>query len=430
MDPIDFLHDLTWSELPAEVKTQAELNLLDLLGVGLAAAALPASRIACDYVTVQNAGSLPLLFHNRTASAPGVAHAAAVTLDALDGHDGYNPAKGHAGACALPATFAMAHEAGRMDGAEALTALVLGYELGCRLALALHGSAPEYHTSGAWGAVAAAGIGARYLGLGREATRHALGIAEYHGPRSQMMRCIDSPTMVKDGAGWGAMAGVSAALLAQAGFTGAPALTVEKVTDPWADLGSRWLTLEQYYKPWPVCRWAHGPIGGVLALRAAHGVTAAQVDHIAVETFAESVRLATSAPVTTDQAQYSTSFPSAIAMVRGDVRPADLDDAALNDPEVLRLSRGMRMQEHTRANAAFPDTRLSRTRLVLTDGTVLQGDWMEPKWDASAPPTEAELRGKFRGLAGDRAEAVEAAVAALPSDGLPPLTGACRKDSL
>ena len=53
--------------------------------------------------------------------------------------------------------------------------------------------------------------------------RHALGIAEFHAPRSQMMRCIDYPTMLKDGSGWGAMAGVSAAYLAADGFTGAPA---------------------------------------------------------------------------------------------------------------------------------------------------------------------------------------------------------------
>ena len=34
--------------------------------------------------------------------------------------------------------------------------------------------------------------------------------------------------MVKDGSGWGAHAGVTAALLARAGFTGAPAVTVER----------------------------------------------------------------------------------------------------------------------------------------------------------------------------------------------------------
>lgn len=50
------------------------------------------------------------------------------------------------------------------------------------------------------------------------------------------------------------MAGTSAVLLAQAGFTGAPAITVEQAPEYWADLGQRWLILEQYFKPYPVCR--------------------------------------------------------------------------------------------------------------------------------------------------------------------------------
>jgi 2-methylcitrate dehydratase PrpD len=49
-----------------------------------------------------------------------------------------------------------------------------------------------------------------------------LAIAEYHGPRSQVMKVASNPTMLKDGSGWGAMTGVSAAYMARSGFTGAP----------------------------------------------------------------------------------------------------------------------------------------------------------------------------------------------------------------
>jgi len=56
---------------------------------------------------------------------------------------------------------------------------------------------------------------AKLMGLDVEGIRQAAGIAEYHGPRSQMMRCIDYPSMVRDGVGWGAPTGVSAALLAR-----------------------------------------------------------------------------------------------------------------------------------------------------------------------------------------------------------------------
>ncbi|MCI2398007.1 MmgE/PrpD family protein [Aliiroseovarius subalbicans] len=426
MTPLDALHRLTWTDIPAGTQTQVKLNLLDLIGVGLGGASTRASRITRDFASAQTPGRHALLFDGRAVSAPGLAHAGAATIDALDGHDGFNPAKGHAGCATFPAAFAFALETGNMDGAAFLTALTLGYEFACRLATALHDSAPDYHTSGAWAAVACAGIGARYLELDPDRTRHAMGIAEYHGPRSQMMRCIDHPTMVKDGSGWGAMAGVSAALLAQAGFTGAPALTLEQAPDHWADLGNRWLTNEQYYKPYPVCRWAQAPVEAVLALRQRHGVTAADVDHIQVETFHESVRLATSEPNSTDEAQYSTSFPVAVAMVRGDVTPADLTGSALRHPEVLRLSRGLLMTEDDAANAAFPATRLARATLVLRDGSQLHSDWHEPKWDATAPPSEADLRAKFHGLAAplvgtDRASAIEAAIDGLPADGLGPL---------
>ncbi len=113
-------------------------------------------------------------------------------------------------------------------------------------------------------------MGARWLKLSEAQTREAIGIAEYHGPRSQIMRVVDHPTMVKDGSGWGAMAGLSAAYLAADGFTGAPALTWEAdaVADIWADVGSRWRILEQYFKAYPVCRWAQPAIEAALTLAA------------------------------------------------------------------------------------------------------------------------------------------------------------------
>ncbi len=67
----------------------------------------------------------------------------------------------------------------------------------------------------------------------------------------------------------------------------------------WADLGHNWLIEQQYFKPYPVCRWAQAPIEGVLSLVRKHKLTSALVDHVEVETFHESVRLATPEPKTT-----------------------------------------------------------------------------------------------------------------------------------
>jgi len=77
------------------------------------------------------------------------------------------------------------------------------------------------------------------------------------------------------------------------------------------------------------------------------------------------------------------------------------------------------MTEDAQANAAFPARRQARVCLVLTSGTRLEGDWTEPRWDHTAPPTTAELIDKFHGLADPvlgrpRADAIERAVGTLP----------------
>ena len=165
----------------------------------------------------------------------------------------------------------------------------------------------------------------------------------------------------------------------------------------------------------------------MLALRRAHGLTSEMVERIEVETFHESVRLAMNRPTDTDEAQYSTSFPSAVAMVRGGISAADIADEALNEPEVVRLSTGMVMRESEEANTLFPGKRIARVTLVLKDGRRLEGGITTPRWDATDPPSEDEIRAKYHVLADealgvDRAGAIEAAVHALPKIGFDALT--------
>ena len=77
--------------------------------------------------------------------------------------------------------------------------------------------------------------------------------------------------MLKDGSGWGAMKGVAAAKLAQKGFTGASAITLKEAHKYWADIFRRWYMGEQYYEPYPVCRWAQAPVEGARSSMQRHG---------------------------------------------------------------------------------------------------------------------------------------------------------------
>jgi len=155
------------------------------------------------------------------------------------------------------------------------------------------------------------------------------------------MRCIQYPTMVKDGSAWGALGGVSAAYLAADGFTGAPAVSIEdeSLAHLWDDFGTTWRILEQYFKPHSVCRWAQPAIEAVTGTMTRHRITGPMIDHIEIASFSEAISLATRIPKTTEAAQYSLPFSVAAAAMRGQVGAAELTGAGLDDPEVLRKRR-------------------------------------------------------------------------------------------
>ncbi len=233
----DFTLNTEYEAIPPEAIERAKDLVLDLIAVSAAAHVIEASRLGRETaVRLFNAAHendrARILFDGRTASRAGAAYAGATQIDSLDAHDGFSLAKGHAGCGLLPAVLAFAEQDPGFSGRDLLGSMVIGYELGCRAGVALHGTVADYHTSGAWIAVAIAALGARLKGASPEVLRHAIGIAEYHGPRSQMMREIDNPTMLHDGSGWGSMVGVVAAELALAGFEGAPAITVEAESSP------------------------------------------------------------------------------------------------------------------------------------------------------------------------------------------------------
>lgn len=403
VSPVDFVLGLTYSDIPERTIDFARRCLLDLIGVAAAGSVTPLSIAIRKHAIEQMASrtrGVKMLFDSHQVSPMGAALAGGMTIDSLDAHDGHKLTKGHVGCGVLPGLLAFTQAEARFDDQEFLTALVIGYELGTRAGIALHATADDYHTSGAWVSIAVAALGARALQLNPQQTREAMGIAEYHGPRSQMMRVIDTPTMVKDGSGWGAMAGVSAAYLAADGFTGAPAITVEdeQLAPLWADLGEVWRIHEQYFKAYPVCRWAQPAIEGALALCRMHKIRAQDIDFIEVATFHEARRLSTPLPENTEQAQYSLPFATAAAVVFGDLGPEQVSGSALQNPEIRRLSASLKLVEDDQFNREFPARRLARVLLQTTDGRRYQSAVSEARGDPESPLENSEIENKFHQL--------------------------------
>lgn len=398
----EFIQNVRFEQIPAEVVAEAVRCLVDTLGVAMAGTSTHMSTIARNHaVEAFGAGSRGsrILFDGRVVSPVGAAMAGASTIDSVDAHDGHVLTKGHAGAALIPALFAFADSNPQtVTGQELLTRLVMGYEISTRAGIALHQTAKEYHTSGAWNALGCAAIGARAYGLGTEKTFEALGIAEYHGPRSEMMRCIDAPTMVKDGSMWGATSGVSATMLAAAGYTGAPAVTVsgEAVKDVWSDLGERWFMAEQYLKPQAVCRWAQPAVQAVIDLMQAHGLTEDRLRGVQVATFAAGLRLATRHPQTTEEAQYSLPFSVANAIVHADIPVPLLLQPTDVHPRVRHWMDTMEFIEVDDFTARFPAERLAVVTLHLDDGSSVQSEPTAARGGSDSPLSDSEVFDKFR----------------------------------
>lgn len=398
-----FVHDLRFADLPSHVVAQARRCLLDLVGVAAAGSTTALSRIVRDHAARYLRGTdrtARLLFDGRAVSPIGAAVANAATIDAMDGHDGHRLTKGHAGAALLPAAVAVleGNPAATVD--DLLVALVVGYEIATRAGITLHATAADYHSSGAWNALGAAAVAARGLGLDRTATEHAIGIAEYHGPRAPMMSCIDYPSMVKDSSGWGANAGVSAALLAESGFTGPPAELLTADPACWEDLGRRWRLLEQYFKPYPVCRWAHPAVEGVLQILGDVDVDPYDIYRIEVTTFAAAARLASGFPENTEVAQYSLSFPVALAAVHGAVPPDGIAGPERAGDLVRRLVSDTTVYESAELTAAFPETRSAEVTMALRNGSALRSGRITATGDPEQPMSTAASTAKFRSFVG------------------------------
>lgn len=405
-----FCQDFTLDQAPPHTRAILQKSLLDILGTMAGAVSNATSQTLYAYARRHYpAGEFisRLPFDGTPVNLLGAGWAGGFTADSLDAHEGHFTSKGHAGATVVPALLALAdalHAQGRtVSGRELLEALCLGYEAGLRAGVALMATSPTYHASGGFSGIGVVCGGARLLGLDETTFRHALGIAEYFAARCPMMRLIDHPTMLRDAHGSGAYNGLNALLLAREGVTGAPAETLEAdfASPYWHDLGRRWEIDAQYFKPWPVCRWAQPALTAMARLRAEHpGIDATSVAAIRVETFQESSCLQGHRPANADEAQYALAFPLAALIARGRVGPEEVTGAAINAADILTVSERIEIFEAADLSARFPKEILSRVTVRLTNGETFTSPITTALGDPDQPLTLADIEAKFELFAG------------------------------
>ena len=320
---------------------------------------LPWSRIVIDYAERTGAGGRShILGRGSTVQAPAAALANGALAHAFELDSLTRPGAGaHPGATVLPPALAVAQEKGA-DGRALITAFVAGNEVMIRIGRATGhtNEARGFHAPGTTGPFGAAAAAGHLLGLDADAMTNALGIAgSLCGGLLEFAR--GNGGMVKRlHLGRASEAGVLAASLAAAGFTG-PRTVIEGqfgflrvFCTAWDEaeltrgLGDEFVVSTTVLKRYPCHATAHAAVKAVRELQAEHGFAGAAIEAIAV-TGTERMIERHNIPEPADLmlAQYSIPFSVALALCREARDPESWDESALADPQIRSLARRVQL---------------------------------------------------------------------------------------
>ena len=414
-----FALGLRLADVPPKVVARAGLLTLDTLGCALAAA--PTDFGHSVIATARGLGGDAESTIIGGGGKVGVSSAVLVNAalaHGLDFDDTREDAIVHTGCAAVPTALAVA-EAARASGTAALEAAIAAVEVMCRVGLAVPGRfhARHFHPTSLTSSFAAAVAAGRLYGLNENELVNALGICG-----SQSAGIIE---YLSEGAwtkrmhpGWGAHAGVIAALLARNGFTG-PTRVLEgehglyaafagghdpaRLDTLLATLGKEWELERLTFKPYPCGSIAHPYMDCALRLRTEHGITPEDIVEVRCRTAAGPLpRLwepldAKHRPPNGYAAKFSLPYLLAVMFVRGWAGLGDFTDEAARDERVLRVAGtvGYDLDE----TIDYPRQFIGHVAVRLRDGRRLEARQDHPRGGADFPLTAEELEAKFRGNA-------------------------------
>jgi len=366
--------------LAPDVARETRHRVLDTLAAIVSGAHLKPGEMAIQYARSQGgAAEASVVTTDIRTSAVNAALANGMLAHA-DETDDFEPVtKAHPGSAVVPAALAMAEREGR-SGRELLAAVALGYDVCCRFLLALgpdlvrgsHRSAEG--TSSTMGAVAAAASLAR---LDEKGMRHALSYAaqQVSGIWS-WVRDAEHVEKAFDFSGMGARNGVTAAIMAQMGFSGVwdvfdgehnaliALSSAPRPEEMVAGLGSRFFVTETAIKPFSVGYPIQAPLDAFLTLYRQHALSVDNVERIVVRLPEDGARIINDRAMPDVNCQHII----AVALVDGTVSFEDSHSyERMKDPKVRAAkARVQLIADRELMDPAAP--RSGRVEVTLRDG--------------------------------------------------------------
>ncbi|MGE3691467.1 MAG: MmgE/PrpD family protein [Novosphingobium sp.] len=383
-----FAASLRLDEVPAPVRTRARLHILDALGAGLASNAQDyAEKCAAGVRALGSPGDCSVVGREERLELRDAALLNGILIHGLDFDDTHLESIIHPTATSLPVALSLG-EALDASGADLLTAFLAGVETSIRTGGAARGGFHHvgYHATGVISHFASALTAGKLLGLDENQITAAQGIAGSTAAGIQVF--------LEEGAwtkrfhpGWGAVAGITAARLAQNGFKGPSRVYEGKfglfdthLHGAEADigyivggLGSEWKFGDTALKPYPVCHFIHGCADAAIGL---HGEidwrdivsVKAQLPEPTLHIIAEPAEAKENAE-TEYEAKFSAQHVVAACLIRGGFNLPDLLPDALADERVRDLAKRVKCSPDSWTR--FPEFFSGGVELTMKDGRVL-----------------------------------------------------------
>src|SRR5437763_4501702 len=404
-----FVARTRWEDIPEPVRHHAKLTLLDTLGVILAGSERPEVAELRERLAA-TAGSGATIYARgwpqmdpRTAALLNGAAGRAIELC-----EGLRLVAGQAALQVLPGVLAVGEQAGS-SGRDFLAAFLLGYEVAGRLASGFT-PRPLAHQNGQVSLLAAAAAGAKLRGLDAAGISRAMRIATVLVLTPSYTNAVAGATALNIAGGMSGHAAALAPELALAGFEAQPDAIEEALgqlvgggfdANHVADgLGASWHITRNYFRLYACCNPVHPALDCLAAALAELRPRPEQVERIDVATYRFASVMRNPDPPNYFASKYSLPHAAAAMVVRGGAGFAELDDSALADPVITALRHKIHIAEDPAMSAVAPRLRPARVTLTLTDGRQATQARDSHRGDFSEPFSKAELRGKFRDLAG------------------------------
>ncbi len=415
-----YIGQVKYADLPPEIIEQTKMCILDWMGAALSGAQQKFVRVLLDVVRESGGKPVCTVIGHRFKTSCLQAALLNGTISYAVKLDQSSPQGSmvHPQPPMIPAALAIAEQK-RLGGRDFLTAVLLGFDVEVRVAMAVnpsHMGERGFHTTGTcgtFGAVAAAG---KLLRLKEEQMARALGIAGTQAAGLTIsLETFSRPLH----AGKAAYNGLLAAMLAKKGFTGPEAIfegaegfcramanqfDLQKLTQ---DLGQKYHITQQRFVRYVTCGAMHAAIDAVIELTKAHGLGPEEIEAIEAQTFPITLDLCgrVQEPKTFTDAQFCLPFALAVAAIDGQVSLGQLTPKKLSDPKIAALAKRVKGSPdpefaslgYSGAGDFFQSAKVTiRTKA----GKEFQQKVALPKGSPQNPFTREELLEKFRSLAG------------------------------